>query len=157
MLTKIRFWKSTPRILRGWKSIGIGCPFGWGSTAVPEGGFWWGVKNDTPGAGSLYWRDMGILLNERWPTPFYKPGSMALQSSLSRQRKYIRWCNHSWIFSYKAVVNISSNSDVIVMNIQEWQQPVGKSGHSCIFLHRFVTRCLNAIRGSVQNTLPSST
>lgn len=42
--TNILLWNSTPRILRGWNSLGIGLPLGWGFSAVPAGGFWAGVK-----------------------------------------------------------------------------------------------------------------
>lgn len=42
-LTMMRFWNSTPRILRGVKSLGTGLLSGCGVTAVPAGGFWAGV------------------------------------------------------------------------------------------------------------------
>ena len=42
--TQMRFWNVTPRTVRGWKSFGTGCPLGWGSKAVPEGGICAGVK-----------------------------------------------------------------------------------------------------------------
>lgn len=58
------------------------------------------IRETWKGEWVFYWMNTGQHL-------FYKPGSMALQSSLLRQCKYIRWCNHSWIFSYKAVVNIT--------------------------------------------------
>ena len=42
-LTIMRFWKVTPRSLSGLKSLGIGEPLGWGSVAVPDGGYCAGV------------------------------------------------------------------------------------------------------------------
>lgn len=40
----MRFWKVKPRMVSGWNSFGGLCPLGWGSLAVPDGGFWAGVK-----------------------------------------------------------------------------------------------------------------
>jgi len=40
----MRFWRVRERTVRGWKSLGIGAPDGWALNAVPEGGFWVGVK-----------------------------------------------------------------------------------------------------------------
>ena len=49
----MRFWNSTPRILGGLKREGTGFPSGWGSNAVPEGGYWRGTKYGVFGAGAL--------------------------------------------------------------------------------------------------------
>lgn len=43
----MRFWKVTPRIVRGWKMEGISAPLGCGTSAVPEGGDCLGVKKET--------------------------------------------------------------------------------------------------------------
>jgi hypothetical protein len=43
--TTTRFCKVTPRIVMGVKRVG-----GFGDKAVPEGGFWTGVKYGTPSA-----------------------------------------------------------------------------------------------------------
>jgi hypothetical protein len=51
--TNILFWNWTPRIFMGWKSFGIGFPSDWGLTAVPDGGFCSGVKEEIPGAGVM--------------------------------------------------------------------------------------------------------
>lgn len=47
----MRFCISRPLIFRGWKSVGMALPSGCGTTAVPDGGNWPGVKKDTLGAG----------------------------------------------------------------------------------------------------------
>jgi len=43
----MRFWKVKPRMVSGWNSFGGFFPLGWGSLAVPDGGFWAGVKYET--------------------------------------------------------------------------------------------------------------
>lgn len=60
ILTQIRFWNVTPRIVMGWKSVCMGLLFGCGSTAVPAGGSWLGVKKGTLAAGLLMMCDISL-------------------------------------------------------------------------------------------------
>ena len=61
--TQMRFWNSTPRIWIGWKSLGRDEASS--ATAVPDGGYWTGVKKDTFGAGACVsvGRDMVLVGN----------------------------------------------------------------------------------------------
>jgi hypothetical protein len=43
-LSRMRFWRVRPRMVRGVNTLGIGFPFGCGSEAVPLGGSCKGVK-----------------------------------------------------------------------------------------------------------------
>ena len=58
----MRFWNSTPRILSGLKREGTGLPSGWGSNAVPEGGYWRGTKYGVFGAGALKRGAMDVVI-----------------------------------------------------------------------------------------------
>ena len=64
--TPRRFWKVTPRTVRGLNSLGMGFPLVWGSRAVPAGGLWAGVKYEMPSAGLTETSGQVILMVFRY-------------------------------------------------------------------------------------------
>lgn len=78
----------------------------------------------------FYWMNAGQHL-------FYRPDSIALQSSLSRQRKYIRWCNHSWIFLTKPL-----STSVKILTSSWWMATTG--GKKRALVH-FSSQICNAV------------